>query len=110
MYVNHLRCIFLPHLGPLPALDPQISYEGMRVDYANDDALAEHLENSKSALFEYFHKNYLTDVVGSMVAVEHVFSGGQDTISLRRASLNANTICILMLAKIQAHLAHIRSK
>ena len=52
-----------------------------------------------------------SDVVGSIVAVECVFSGGQDTISLHRASLNANTIRILMLVKSQAHLAHdIRSK
>ena len=64
MYVNHLRCTFLSYLRPLPALNPRISYEG-RVDYANDDALAEHLENSKSALFKYFHKNYVTKVTSS---------------------------------------------
>ena len=46
-------------------LDPRISYDGMRVDYANDDTLAEHLENSKSALFEYFHKNYASKVTSS---------------------------------------------
>jgi hypothetical protein len=31
-------------------------YDGMRANYANDDTLAEHLENSKSALFNHFHK------------------------------------------------------
>jgi hypothetical protein len=36
---------------------------------------------------------------GSAVAVERIFSGGQDTISLRRASLNPETIQILMLVK-----------
>ena len=48
--------------------------------------------------------------IGSAVAVERVFSGGRDTISLRRASLNANTIRILMLVRSQARLAHTRSK
>ncbi|KAJ7929497.1 hypothetical protein B0H13DRAFT_1596254, partial [Mycena leptocephala] len=36
---------------------------------------------------------------GSAVAVEHIFSGGRDTISLRRSSLNADTIRTLMLVK-----------
>src|SRR5271168_4104578 len=31
----------------------------MRADYANDDTLAEYLKNSKSALFNYFHKYYM---------------------------------------------------
>jgi hypothetical protein len=51
-----------------------------------------------------------SSVVGSAVAVERVFSGGRDTISLCRASLNANTIHILMLVRSQARLAHTRSK
>lgn len=38
-------------------------------------------------------------VIGSAVAVERIFSGGRDTISLRRASLKAETIRILMLVK-----------
>ena len=36
---------------------------------------------------------------GSAVAVEHIFSGGRDTISLHRASLKPETIRILMLVK-----------
>lgn len=36
---------------------------------------------------------------GSAVAVERIFSGGRDTISLRRASLKPGTICTLMLVK-----------
>ena len=40
-------------------LDPRISYDGMRADYTNDDTLAEYLENSKSTLFDYFHKYYM---------------------------------------------------
>ncbi|KAJ7193248.1 hypothetical protein GGX14DRAFT_379406, partial [Mycena pura] len=38
-------------------------------------------------------------IAGSAVAVERVFSGGRDTISLRRARLNAETIRTLMLVK-----------
>ena len=43
---------------------------------------------------------------GSAVAVERIFSGGRDTISLRRASLQADTIRILMLIKKHLHLVH----
>ncbi|KAF5317589.1 hypothetical protein D9758_018466 [Tetrapyrgos nigripes] len=38
-------------------------------------------------------------IPGSAVAVERVFSGGRDTISLRRASLHQDTIRMLMIAK-----------
>lgn len=37
--------------------------------------------------------------LGSAVAVERVFSGCRDTISLRRASLNADTIRALVIAR-----------
>ena len=46
---------------------------------------------------------------GSAVAVERIFLGGQDTISLYHASLQADTICILMLVKKQLHLAHAKA-
>ncbi|KAJ7889674.1 hypothetical protein B0H13DRAFT_1626660 [Mycena leptocephala] len=36
---------------------------------------------------------------GSAVAVERIFSGGRDTISLRRARLKPETIRTLMLVK-----------
>jgi hypothetical protein len=42
---------------------------------------------------------------GSAVAVERVFSSGRDTISLRRASLKADTIRTLMLVKARLRLA-----
>jgi hypothetical protein len=41
----------------------------------------------------------------SAVAVEQVFLGGRDTISLCHATLHADTIWILMLVKKQLHLA-----
>jgi hypothetical protein len=47
---------------------------------------------------------------GSAVAVEHIFSGGRDTISLRRASLKPETIRILMLVKQRLRLARNAAK
>jgi hypothetical protein len=35
-------------------LDPFISYEGMKLDYAGDDSLAEYLESSKTNLYDYY--------------------------------------------------------
>ncbi|KIM78646.1 hypothetical protein PILCRDRAFT_55234, partial [Piloderma croceum F 1598] len=43
--------------------------------------------------------------IGSAVAVERIFSGGRDTISLRRASLQPETIRTLMLVKQRLRLA-----
>ncbi|KAJ6550101.1 ribonuclease H-like domain-containing protein [Mycena capillaripes] len=42
---------------------------------------------------------------GSAVAVERIFSGGRDTISLRRASLKPDTIRTLMMVKQRLRLA-----
>ena len=47
----------------------------------------------------------ITVVLGSAVAVERIFSGGRDTISLRRASLKPDTIRTLMLVKQHLRLA-----
>lgn len=55
----------------------------------------------------YFETKFLP--LGSAVAVERVFSGGRDTISLRRASLQANTIRALMVAKHRLRLARERA-
>jgi hypothetical protein len=46
---------------------------------------------------------------GSAVAVERIFSGGRDTISLRRASLHGDTIRILMLVKQRLHLTRAKA-
>ena len=42
--------------------------------------------------------------VGSAVAVERIFSGGQDMITLWQASLHPNTIWTLMLVKQHLHI------
>ena len=47
----------------------------------------------------------ITVVLGSAIAVEWIFSGGRDTISLRRASLKPDTISTLMLVKQHLRLA-----
>ena len=44
--------LFISNFLLLSVLDPQISYEGMKVDYANDPILSDHLEESKSDLFD----------------------------------------------------------
>ena len=41
-------------------LDLHISYEGLKVDYADNIILSSHLEESKSTLFQYFDKHYAT--------------------------------------------------
>lgn len=55
----------------------------------------------------YIHCSFFFDLAGSAVAVERIFSGGRDAISLRRASLKADTIQALMLVKGQLRLARI---
>ena len=55
--------------------------------------------------FELLETKFNT--VGSTVAVKWFFSGGRDTISLRRASLVPDTIWVLMLVKQRLRLAHI---
>ncbi|KIJ27296.1 hypothetical protein M422DRAFT_271550 [Sphaerobolus stellatus SS14] len=51
----------------------------------------------------------LLSIPGSAVAVERIFSGGRDTISLRRASLKPETIRTLMLVKQRLRLARSHS-
>jgi len=51
----------------------------------------------------------LPSSLGSAVAVERIFLGGRDTISLQCASLKANTICVLMLVKKRLHLTRARA-
>ena len=41
--------------------------------------------------------------LGSAVAVERIFSSGRDTISIRRASLQPETIRTLMVLKHHLH-------
>jgi len=45
--------------------------------------------------------------LGSVVAIERVFSGGRDTVSLWRQSLKPETIRILMIVKARLRLARL---
>ncbi|KIJ38260.1 hypothetical protein M422DRAFT_259169 [Sphaerobolus stellatus SS14] len=45
-------------------------------------------------------------IPGLAVAIEHIFSGSRETISLQRASLKPKTIHTLMLVKQKLKLAH----
>ncbi|KAN0131304.1 Ribonuclease H-like domain containing protein [Lactarius tabidus] len=139
-------------------LDPRISYEGAREDYADDPDLLEYLEVTKSKLTTYYIQHYVNHATAShksvsdaarsvtsdgspskvnftlrykkkenvicdeleeyfklpredfdacsAVAVERIFSGGRDTISLQRASLQPETIRMLMVLKQRLRLVH----
>jgi len=67
----------------------------MRADYTNDDALADHLENMKSALFNYFHKYYMTNDAlpsrSSTPAPAQVPSPSQSTLSALGSSKKSFT-------------------
>ncbi|KAJ7339238.1 hypothetical protein DFH08DRAFT_812629 [Mycena albidolilacea] len=133
-------------------LDPRISYETLRQDYADDAQLLAELESSKSNLRTHYNTVYAptemansaaqpqtpangspqkidflaryrnrgrdthTDelaeysriirfIGASAVAVERIFSGGRDTIGLRRASLKAETIQMLIFVKARLRIA-----
>ena len=53
---------------------------------------------SSFAMYPLLNVN-LNSSLGSAVAVKRIFSGGRDTISLRRASLQPGTIRTLMMVK-----------
>ncbi|KAH9011213.1 hypothetical protein EDB83DRAFT_2530379 [Lactarius deliciosus] len=40
-------------------LDPQISYKGLKKDYADNLTLSDHLEWSKANLYDYFNQHYM---------------------------------------------------
>lgn len=56
------------------------------------------------SLFVYVLTSTIADV-GCAVAVERIFSGGRDTISIRRANLKPETIRLLMVTKQRLHMA-----
>ena len=53
----------------LLVLDPWISYDVMKTDYANDPILADHLEQSKSNLFAYFNEHYANNMISTPSSV-----------------------------------------
>ncbi|KIY46286.1 hypothetical protein FISHEDRAFT_66508 [Fistulina hepatica ATCC 64428] len=99
-------------------MDPRITLAGLLED-ANDDSHAmDHINEARELPCEPFStcdplkwwQGHLLSIPGSAVAVEHIFSGGQDTIALRRTSLKLETIWILMLVKQYLRLAWVAAK
>jgi len=80
--------------GSADALNSQTSFAWLTISYVSPVSCQSHSTST-----------FLIISPGSAVAVERIFSGGRDTISLRRASLHADTICVLMLVKKWLHLA-----
>ncbi|KAJ7689839.1 hypothetical protein B0H17DRAFT_890972, partial [Mycena rosella] len=109
-------------------LDPRISYEGLKRDFTEEPELLAHLKVSVAQMWWWFarrlqfpHLNRFAHNVlcipgifvlfygrglvlirsfsSSAVAVERIFSSGRDTISLRCASLPAETIRTLIIVK-----------
>ncbi|KAI9461527.1 ribonuclease H-like domain-containing protein [Russula earlei] len=104
-------------------LDPHISYSALLDKFEGDEDLAPFLKVAKNKLHRIltlviqfsgaFTAELLFPTVSacislsssaSAVAVERIFSGGQDTISLHHASLKVETIRTLMLVKKKLHL------
>ena len=55
-------------------LDPQISYDSMKTDYANDPILVDHLEQSKLNIFASFNEHYVNNVIPTPSSVPSVQS------------------------------------
>ena len=80
-------------------MDPIQWWAGCRAQFPNLSCLAQHIL-SIPGVFLLFALKYSSDVSkGSAVAVECIFLGACDTISLRCASLKPETIHTLMLVK-----------
>jgi hypothetical protein len=62
-----------PDCMPL-VLDPWISYDSMKTDYANDPILVDHLEQSKLNLVAYFNEHYANKVISTPSSVPSVQS------------------------------------
>jgi hypothetical protein len=89
--------------------DPVQWWSGRRAQFPNLSQRARDIlaipgeSESPLQLHVYMAESDLS--VGSAVAVERIFSGGRDTISLRRASLKPEMIRTLMLVKQRLRLA-----
>ena len=81
--------------------DPVQWWYGRRAQFPNLYRLAHDILSIPGmySKFSEFIGSTSIYLLGSAVAVERIFSGGRDTISLRRASLKPETIRVLMLVK-----------
>jgi hypothetical protein len=65
-------------------LDPRITYEGLKLDFANDPILLADLKKSKSLLREFYKKNYATS---------HAPSEGINNVHLKPSHTSDFTAC-----------------
>ena len=87
------------------AVDPIQWWAGRRAQFPNLSCLARDVLYSWCVSITHLQILFWCVSQGSAVAVERIFSGARDTISLRRASLKPETIRTLMLVKQQLRLA-----
>jgi hypothetical protein len=77
----------------LVVLDPRITYEGLKLDFANDPGLLTDLERSKGLLEEHYEKHYATPLTRSEDADEiHPMDSHTSDFTLRYASINPEVI------------------
>ena len=87
------------------AMDPVQWWAGCCAQFPYLSRLARDILSIPGVLLLPTSKYYSDVSKGSAVAVEHIFSGARDTISLWHASLKPETIRTLMLVKQRLHLA-----
>lgn len=104
--VDELRDYYSLSREDFATCDPVQWWFARKAHFPNLFCLARDLMTIPGEPFYFIHLLVLTfTFVGSAVAVERIFSGGRDTISLRRASLKPETIRTLMLVKQRLRLA-----
>lgn len=74
----------------LLVLDPRISYEGMKLDYADDVSLSVYLESSKANLYEYYQTHYAGKHSAPLQATNPVQPGPSADASARPQSPQKN--------------------
>jgi hAT family C-terminal dimerisation region len=69
-------------------LDPRITYEGLKLDFANDPILLADLERSKDLLCGYYNDNYAVSPVPSVdISNARLNSSGTSDFMTRYASI-----------------------
>jgi hypothetical protein len=110
VYVNELEEYFKVPREDFDSCDPIKWWVSRRAQFPNAYRLACDVLSIPGEFFSpsVLFCNLLNCLVmpGSAVAVERIFSGGRDTISLRRASLRPSTIRTLMVLKHHLRLKH----
>ncbi|KAF8803399.1 hypothetical protein BYT27DRAFT_7109784 [Phlegmacium glaucopus] len=93
------RRSLLPSLHIIWPYDPVLQIETLSNRFSKLGRGHQKKKSTKKTQPNKVFRTSCNHVLGSAVAVEHIFSGGWDTISLCRASLKPETIRVLMLVK-----------